>query len=107
MQGLLGSAKPISSDLIDISTPELAENGANVPVEIKTAIPNSEVIYLFAEKNPFPAVAEFMLSPEVESFVSCRVKLAETGYLVVVVRADGRLFSARKPVTVVTGGCAT
>jgi sulfur-oxidizing protein SoxY len=105
MSGLLGTLDTEESDLIDIKVPEPAENGAVVPVDVRSDIPSTKTIYLFGAKNPAPTLAAFELTPEIEPTISCRVKLGATGDLVAVVRAGGRLYSARKPVEVVAGGC--
>jgi sulfur-oxidizing protein SoxY len=105
MGGLVGTTDAEPSDQIQIGATDPAENGAVVPVEIRSDLPDTQAIYLFGAKNPFPAIAEFIITPEIDPFVSCRVKLAATGDLVVVVRAGDRLFSARKAVQVVAGGC--
>jgi sulfur-oxidizing protein SoxY len=105
MSELLGATGAEESDKIDIRAPEPAENGAVVPVDVRSHIPDTEAIYLFGAKNPAPALAEFELSPEIESSISCRVKLAGTGDLIAVVRAGGRLYRAHRSVDVVAGGC--
>jgi sulfur-oxidizing protein SoxY len=105
MAGLVGTADAEPSDQIRIGAPEPAENGAIVPLEIRSDLPETEAIYLFGAKNPFPAIAEFAITAQIEPYVSCRVKLGATGDLVVVVRAGGRLFSTRRAVEVVAGGC--
>lgn len=105
MKGLLGSAETQETDQIHIKTPDPAENGAVVPIDVRSDIPDTEAIFLFGSKNPAPALAAFELTPEIDPGISCRVKLGGTGDLVVVVRARGGLYSARAPVEVVAGGC--
>jgi len=105
MSGLLGSGEITPSDQIEIDTNEIAENGSVVPIEVRSAIPDTQAISLFASKNPFPALAEFTLTPDVDPVISCRIKLAETGEVIVVVAAGGKLYSAKRPVKVTAGGC--
>ena len=105
MSGLLGTTEIIPSDQIKIETKDIAENGAVVPLEVRSAIPDTRAIYLFSSKNPAPALAEFNLTPEVDPLVVCRVKLAETGDLIAVVSTGGGFYSARKRVKVTAGGC--
>ncbi|WP_373280466.1 thiosulfate oxidation carrier protein SoxY [Methylogaea oryzae] len=50
-------------------------------------------------------MAEFLIGERLEPFVSTRVKLAATGVVIAVVRAEGRLYSTRKTVKVTVGGC--
>jgi len=105
MSRLLGTVDIEESDQIGIETPHPAENGAVVPVDVHSDVPNTDAIYLFGAKNPTPALAAFDLTPAIAPNISCRVKLGATGDLVAVVRADGRFYSARKSVEVVAGGC--
>lgn len=105
MHRLLGSASVEASDQIRIKTPDPAENGAVVPVDVRSDIPGTEAIFIFGAKNPTPAIAAFELTDEITPEISCRVKLGATGDIVAVVRAGGRLFAARRPVEVAAGGC--
>lgn len=105
MSGLLGDAEIVPSDQIKIDTKDIAENGAVVPIDVSSALPDTQTICLFASKNRAPALAEFLLTPEVDPTISCRVKLAETGEVIAVVSAGGRLYSARRSVKVTAGGC--
>ena len=107
MQGLLGSEDIQPSDQIELLTKEIAENGSSVPVAVNSKLANTEAIYLFAEKNPAPALAEFMFTNKVDAHVSCRIKLGESGNLIVVVRAGGKLYSKQGFVKVTAGGCAS
>jgi sulfur-oxidizing protein SoxY len=107
VSGLIGNMQSEESDKISIKTPDPAENGAVVPIDVRSDIPDTEAIYLFGAKNPFPALASFELTPEIDPGISCRVKLGASGDLVAVVRAGGQFFSARVPVEVVAGGCDT
>ena len=105
MSRLLGTVDVEASDKIGIQTPDPAENGAVVPVDVRSDIPDTDAIYLFGAKNPTPALAAFELTPEIAPDISCRVKLGATGDLLAVIRANGRFYSARRAVEVVAGGC--
>ncbi|MBI4005904.1 MAG: thiosulfate oxidation carrier protein SoxY [Gammaproteobacteria bacterium] len=95
----------IPSDAIKIGVHDLVENGAVVPVEINTGFPEASSITILVEKNPNPLIANFDLSPECSGFIATRIKMAESSDIIVVVRSQKKLFSARKFVEVIEGGC--
>ena len=93
------------SDAITIGVHDLVENGAVVPVKIKTDLPNVESITILVEKNPNPLIANFNMSPECAGFVATRIKVGEPSTITVIVKSDGKLFSTKKFVEVIEGGC--
>lgn len=99
---------PEMHDGIIFSTPDIAENGAVVPVkvEIDTAkLPNVEKIYVMVELNPNPLAAMFMVPAGTQPFVETRVKVAQTCNLYAVAEAGGKLYMAAKETKVTLGGC--
>ena len=94
-----------TSDKITINTPEIAENGAVVPVEITADLPKVESITIIADGNPRPLTAQFQFAENAEAWIKTRIKMAETSNVVVVVKADGKLYTARRSVKVTIGGC--
>jgi sulfur-oxidizing protein SoxY len=105
MNELLASNKLTESDRITLKAPEIAENGAIVPVTIKTDLPSVESISIFSEKNTYPLLASFMIPDGTAASVSTRVKLAESTFVIAVVKSEGKLYSTRKDVKVIIGGC--
>lgn len=101
----LGIAGAADSNDITITAPDIAENGAIVPVAITSRIPNTESITLIAEKNPFPLAASFSVMPGSEGYVSTRIKMGQTSNVRAVVKAGGRYFTATKEIKVTVGGC--
>jgi sulfur-oxidizing protein SoxY len=102
----MGEASNTPSDAIKIKAPDIAENGAVVPVSIDAAgISNAESIALLAEGNASPLVATFNLGPGALPDVSTRIKMGKTSDVIAIVKADGKLHSARKSVKVTIGGC--
>jgi len=95
---------PKSND-IKIKAPDIAENGAVVPITVSTGIKNVESIAVLVEKNPQPLAANFNLGKGTEAFVSTRVKMGKTSKLTVIVKAGGKLHTASKEVKVTIGGC--
>ena len=100
----LGSA-PAESNAVVLTAPDIAENGAVVPVAVTSNLPKTQEIYLLVEKNPFPMTAAFTIPEGTEPFVSTRVKMGQSSLIHAVVKADGKFYSTRKEVKVTLGGC--
>jgi sulfur-oxidizing protein SoxY len=100
----LGSAPTDSKD-ITVKAPDIAENGAVVPVEITSNIPGTTAIAIVAEKNTTPLVAQFDLMGGTEGFISTRIKMGSTALVRAVVTAGGKNYTAAKEVKVTIGGC--
>jgi sulfur-oxidizing protein SoxY len=101
----LGAANAAESRDIAITAPDIAENGAVVPIAVTSKIPNTQSISIVAEKNPFPLAATFDVSNGAEPYASVRIKLGQTSHVRAVVKADGRFYTASKEVKVTVGGC--
>ncbi len=100
-----GSPTTTPSDKITIKAPDIAENGAVVPVSIKAGLDGVTSIALLVEKNANPLSAIFHLPEGTLPEVSTRVKMGKTSDVIAVVKAGGKLYSARKGVKVTIGGC--
>lgn len=96
---------PVDSDDINLQAPDIAENGAVVPVGVTSKIPNSRKIYILIAKNPNPLSAVFQIPDGTEAFVQTRVKVAQTCKIYAVVEADGKLYKTAKETKVTLGGC--
>jgi sulfur-oxidizing protein SoxY len=101
----LGATGMIDSKDIAITAPDIAENGAVVPVAITSRIPNTQSISIVAEKNPFPLAATFDMTNGAEPYASVRLKLGQTSNVRAIVKADGKFYTAAKEVKVTVGGC--
>jgi len=102
----LGGGTPVPSNAITfVQTPDIAENGAVVPVGIASAIPNTQAIAILIEKNPNMLAAVFDIPAGTDPSISTRVKMAQTSNIVALVKADGKYFYAAKDVKVTLGGC--
>jgi len=101
----LGAGNPVESRDIVITAPDIAENGAVVPVAVTSKIPNTQQISIIAEKNPRPLMATFDVSNGSESYISTRIKMGETSNVWAVVKADGNFFAAKKEIKLTVGGC--
>ena len=102
---LFGTDVLTASDKITLKVPEIAENGAVVPVSIKTSLPNVESISIVVEKNPRPMVANFEILPGTLPDISSRIKMAETSDVTAVVKTSDGIFSTARQVKVTIGGC--
>ena len=101
----VGAINLIETDQIELKTPEIAENGAIVPIQVTSNIPNTEKIFVFAEKNPQPLVATFTFIKNVPPFFATRIKMGESAKVHVVVLADGKHYTVSNEVKVTIGGC--
>ena len=102
----LGAAPPSpSKDIVFVSTPDIAENGAVVPVTVTSNVPKTESIAILIEKNPNMLAAVFDIPAGTEPTVSTRVKMAQTSNVYALVKADGRYHVTSKEIKVTLGGC--
>lgn len=101
----IGATSAADTDQIQLKAPEIAENGAIVPVEITSQIPGTQTIYVIADRNPQPLVAIFDIAAGLEPFISTRIKMGESSKVRVLVRAEGKFYVAAQEVKVTIGGC--
>lgn len=105
VSALYGASSMTDSDKVSIKAPDIAENGAVVPVTVTTSIDGASSISIIADKNATPLTAEFTLGPGTQGYVSTRIKMGKTANVIAVVKAGDKLFSASKEVKVTIGGC--
>ena len=102
----LGGSAPAESKDVTITGPDIAENGAVVPVGASTSLPGVKRLLLLVEKNPSVLAAVFDLTDSVEANVSTRVKMGQSSNVyAVAMMADGKVLYARKEIKVTLGGC--
>ena len=101
----LGAASPQPSKDIVIEAPQIAENGAVVPVEVQSNIPGTTALIVLVEKNPFPLAARFSFMEGALPFAKVNLKMGETSDVRVVAQAGGRYYTAAKEIKVTIGGC--
>jgi sulfur-oxidizing protein SoxY len=101
----LGTGSAEASGQIVIEAPQIAENGAVVPIEITSNIPGTTSIAVLVEKNPYPLVAKFDFMEGALPFVKINAKMGETSDVRVVATAGGRHYQATKEIKVTIGGC--
>ena len=95
----------VTSKDIAITSPDIAENGAVVPVNVTSSIPNTQEIYILVEKNPQPMSAGFIIPAGTEPAIQTRLKMGQSSNVFAVVKADGKLYSSSKETKVTLGGC--
>lgn len=105
LKGLFGADQLQGSDKIKIKVPDIAENGAVVPVSVETDMSGVEAISIIAEKNGAPLTSSYNLGAGAEGYVATRIKLGKTSSVIAVVKSGGKLYSAGKEVKVTIGGC--
>jgi len=101
----LGVGEAAASKELTIDAPQIAENGAVVPIEVSSAIPGTTAISVVIEKNPFPLAARFEFKECALPFVKVNVKMGETSDIRAIAEAGGRHYSATREVKVTIGGC--
>ena len=101
----LGGSGSTPSSAIEITAPDIAENGAVVPIAVESKLPRTQAVAILIEKNPNTLSAEFEIPAGTDPFVSTRVKMAETSNVYALVIADGKYFHAVKEIKVTIGGC--
>ncbi len=101
----LGAQSPAVSDAILIKAPEIAENGAVVPVAVESRLPGTESITLLIEKNPQPLAASFGIPAGTDANVATRVKMGQSSDVYALVKADGRFYVTKKEIKITLGGC--
>ena len=102
----LGGGAPVASGEVTLTGPDIAENGAVVPVGAATTAAGAKRLLLLVEKNPNALAAVFELTDAIEPNISTRVKMAQTSNVyAVALMADGRALYAMKEIKVTLGGC--
>lgn len=101
----LGGAAPVQSKDVVVTGPDIAENGAVVPIGAKSNIPGTTQVAILVEKNPSLLSAVFDLAAGTEADVSTRVKMGQSSNVYALVKADGKYYYAAKEVKVTLGGC--
>jgi sulfur-oxidizing protein SoxY len=111
LRQILGDAPvvEVGEPQIQLQIPELAENGAMVPVSVNSLIPDTRQIMLLIDKNPYPLVASFHFPEGTEPGFQTRVKMAQSSRVRVLVQAtqgkDARYYTTTKETRVTLGGC--
>ena len=90
---------------VQLKAPDIAENGAIVPINVKTSLKNVESIMIFVENNPQPLSSGYNLRSKSLPVIGTRIKMGKTSKIIAAVKSEGKIFSASKEVKVTIGGC--
>ena len=101
----LGAGTPSDSKDVVINSPDIAENGAVVPVGVRSNLPKTEMIALLVEKNPSALAGAYTLLEGAEPDVNMRIKMGQSSDVYAVVKADGKFYMTKKEIKVTLGGC--
>ena len=103
---MLGGSAPTESKDVTVTGPDIAENGAVVPIGVASALPGVKKLLVLVEKNPSVMSAMFDVSDSVDANFSTRVKMGQSSNVyAVAMMADGKVLFAQKEVKVTLGGC--
>jgi sulfur-oxidizing protein SoxY len=93
------------SDKVKLDAPEIAENGAVVPISVSSSLPDVTSISILVADNPNALAASYKIPAGTLPSVANRLKMAKTTNVIAIVEAGGKLYSATKEVKVTVGGC--
>ncbi len=93
------------SDKVKMDAPEIAENGAVVPIAVTTTLADVTSISFLVAENPVALIASYKIPAGTVPAIANRIKMAKTSNVIVLVEAGGKLYSAAKEVKVTVGGC--
>ena len=105
LKALAGNSNTVDSNDVVVEAPDIAENGAVVSVTIKSKAPNTEQISVLVPENANPLCSSYITTAAVDEFITGRIKMRKTSDVIAVVKAGGKLLTAKKPVKVTLGGC--
>lgn len=101
----LGATSVTESKDIAINSPDIAENGAVVPVAIRSGLAKTESIALLVEKNPNNLAGAYEILDGADPEVAMRVKMGQSSDVIALVKADGKFYTTKKEIKVTLGGC--
>jgi sulfur-oxidizing protein SoxY len=101
----LGAANVAESKEITITGPDIAENGAVVPVGVSSKVPGTQAVYILVDKNPNQLAAGFTIPAGTDANVSTRIKMGQSSDVIGLVKANDKWYMAKKEVKVTLGGC--
>lgn len=106
LKSVYGTSDTTESDKVELKVPDIAENGAAVPVTVSTSLPNVKTMSLIVEENPHPLIVAWEIPKRGIPEYSTRVRMGKTGNVKLVVETeDGKLYTANQEVKVTVGGC--
>jgi sulfur-oxidizing protein SoxY len=104
IKALYGKTAEVS-DKVKLDAPEIAENGAVVPISVTTTLTDVTSISFLVADNPSALAASYIIPAGTMPSVANRIKMAKTSKVTAIIEAGGKLYSATKEVKVTVGGC--
>jgi sulfur-oxidizing protein SoxY len=104
-KAIAGGTPAQTKDVVFFATPDIAENGAVVPIGVTSNLPKTESIAILVEKNPNMLAAAFDIPQGTEPSLTTRVKMGQSSNVYALVKADGKYHVASKEIKVTLGGC--
>ena len=101
----MGVGYTTESSEINITSHDIAENGAVVPVGVASNLPQTQMVAVMVEKNPAMMAGFFEFTDNAVPDVSMRVKMGQSSDVYALVKADGKFYMAKKEIKVTLGGC--
>ena len=105
LAGAMGSSDTTTTDKIKLKAPDIAENGAVVPITVTSNIDGTSSMSILVPKNASPLTSTYTFGSNTQGYISTRVKMGKTSDVIAVVKANGKLYSTTKEVKVTIGGC--
>ena len=102
----LGVLVPENSSAIQLTAPDVAADGAVVPITVESSLSRTEQILILVDKNPTMLVASFVLPEGTEGYLATRIRMAQTSNVIALVKVNGKFYRASKEVSVTKGGCS-
>lgn len=101
----MGATDASMSDQVILIAPDIAENGAVVPIKLSSKLPKTEMMAVLVDKNPNALAGSYELIGNTNPAVTMRIKMGQSSDVVALVKADGKFYMAKKEVKVTLGGC--
>ncbi len=105
LKALFGDDAVQDSGEITVKGPEIAENGAVVPIKVTAKMNDVQSIAIIVPENPAPMVASFDMESGIVPEVSVRIKMGKTSDVIALVKSNGQVYRGAKEVKVTIGGC--
>ncbi len=105
LSSAMGSSDTTTTDKIKLKAPDIAENGAVVPITVTSNIDGTSSMSILVPKNAQPLTSTYTFGSNTQGYISTRVKMGKTSDVIAVVKANGKLYSTKKEVKVTIGGC--
>ena len=105
VSSVYGHSNLEESSKVKLKAPEIAENGAIVPINVSTTLDNVESIMIFVENNPQPLSSGYKLTSLSEPSIGTRLKMGKTSNVMAAVKSGDKVYTSTQEVKVTIGGC--